>query len=382
MSDNDQVPIVISREEAMLKLKSILKSDSQIIKPDSRENSAKSKAATSGTDKSLSMLDEIKKTKSQPSEPPSMRARNQSMDKSGSVGIRFSQMVNLREYDGELAPETVRSTKQQPIYRVLNFRTDENDLIVDSSPSELKTNKPVKKVQLESFKITRHHLNGCIKAKSMSLDQQCYIRITTDNWVTFQETEAIDTGDESSPMLTKYHFDFIIPIPRHDKSNNDSNTNNNNDNASYSTNNSSLNSASTNNSTNSNTNNNTNDFHDLNRNNSLGNSSLGNNSLMMDFEPSSTSQTSLVSSTTMLRNLTMKGSYGLQNDGSNTSLFSIKDCPTGLEFFVVLKSLGMLYIDDNEKLKYKLKLITPRASVVPVISLGSGKLSSKSSSTF
>ena len=112
-------------------------------------------------------------------EPPSMRGRN-SVEQAASVGIRFSQMVNLREYDGELAAETVRSTKQQPIYRVLNFRTDENDLVVDSSTtsSDLKTNKPVKKVQLESFKITRHHLNGCIKAKSMSLDQQCYIRIT------------------------------------------------------------------------------------------------------------------------------------------------------------------------------------------------------------
>ena len=108
-----------------------------------------------------------------------MRGRN-SVEQAASVGIRFSQMVNLREYDGELAAETVRSTKQQPIYRVLNFRTDENDLVVDSSTtsSDLKTNKPVKKVQLESFKITRHHLNGCIKAKSMSLDQQCYIRIT------------------------------------------------------------------------------------------------------------------------------------------------------------------------------------------------------------
>jgi len=331
MSDNDQVPIVISREEAIIKLKSILKTDSQRL-----EEKA---------------LEEKKKTMNEP--PSTMRGRFNSIEQSGSrpsagsVGIRFSQMVNLREYDGELAPDTVRSTKQQPIYRTLNFRTDENDLIVDSSPSDSKTNKPVKKVQLESFKITRHHLNGCIKAKSMSLDQQCYIRITTDNWVTFQETEAIDTGDESSPMLTKYHFDFIIPIPRHDKSDKDptsilSNTNNNINN---STNNSIVQFHSA--STNSNTNNNTNQI--------------------------STSQTSLQSSTSMLRNLTMTGS-----PSSSNSTFSIKDCPTGLEFFVVLKSLGMLYIDDNEKLKYKLKLITPRASVVPVIALASGIISTDS----
>merc|ERR1712032_1591899 len=350
MSENDQVPIVVSREDAIIKLKSILKSESQ-INSESRINAAKSSSSKpNGINSTINEAASAYDTNEHG--PPSMRSRNQSIEPSASVGIRFSQMVNLREYDGELAPETVRSTKQQPIYRVANFRTDENDFIVESTPSELVVNRPVKKVQLESFKITRHHLNGVIKAKSMSLDQQCYIRITTDNWVTFQETEAIDTGDESSPMLTKYHFDFIIPIPRHDKSNNDSNTNNNFISSSSS---GTINSSSPN-STNSNTNNNT------------------NNSSSSSSPP--TSQTNLQSSTSLLRNLTMQDSQT-----STTSMFSIKDCPTGIEFFVVLKSLGMLYIDDNEKLKYKLMLITPRASVVPVISLGPSQTSVTSSSS-
>ena len=44
MSDNDRVPIVISRDEAIMKLKSILKSESQITsKTESRVDSAKSK---------------------------------------------------------------------------------------------------------------------------------------------------------------------------------------------------------------------------------------------------------------------------------------------------------------------------------------------------
>ena len=183
MSGNDQVPIVISREEAIIKLKSILKTDSQR------------------------------------SEEKALEEKKKPMDEPRSM--RFSQMVNLREYDGELAPDTVRSTKQQPIYRVLNFRTDENDLIVDSSPSDSKTNKPVKKVQLESFKITRHHLNGCIKAKSMSLDQQCYIRITTSRKHPRPRISAVHVGqrsssnsDQSRGSYYKTKIDFKNRLPK------------------------------------------------------------------------------------------------------------------------------------------------------------------------
>ena len=265
------------------------------------------------------------KSDSDPTLPPSMRSeegRN-----SESLNIRFSQMVNLREYDGELAPETVRKTHQQPIYRITNFRVDQNNFIVDDNDIN-KGSKSIKKVQLESFKVTRHHLNGSIKAKSMSLDQQCYIRVTTDNWVTFQETEAIDTGDDSSPMLTKYHFDFIIPIPRHE-------------NSSYNT----------------------------------DNNCATNTNTLINSDSVSSSQTSLISSRSSsinARNLDNNSSLSKTSNLSSTStLFSIKDCPQGMEFFVVLKSLGMLYIDDNDKQKYKLKLIQPRASVVPVISLTS-----------
>merc|ERR1712173_32499 len=265
------------------------------------------------------------KSGSDPTLPPSMRLDNRQSD---SLSIRFSQMVNLREYDGEQPPETVRKTNHQPIYRITNFRVDQNNFIVDDNENK-GSSKPIKKVQLESFKVTRHHLNGSIKAKSMSLDQQCYIRVTTDNWVTFQETEAIDTGDDSSPMLTKYHFDFIIPIPRHENNNNDNNT------------------------TNTNT--------------------------LINSDSVTSSQTSLISSqsSSITRKLesnnnnSMSRSISNLSSSSSSTLFSIKDCPQGMEFFVVLKSLGMLYIDDNDKQKYKLKLIQPRPSVVPVISLTS-----------
>lgn len=312
-SGESQVPIVFDKTESFIKLKSCLKSESII-----KSKSQKSDQTENNNNNNSSSKP---KSDSDPTLPPSMRPDYRNSE---SLNIRFSQMVNLREYDGELAPETVRKTNQQPIYRITNFRVDQNNFIVDDNDNNNnKGSKPIKKVQLESFKVTRHHLNGSIKAKSMSLDQQCYIRVTTDNWVTFQETEAIDTGDDSSPMLTKYHFDFIIPIPRHE-----SNTDNN--------------------------------------------CATNTNTLINSDSPPS-SQTSLISSkTSSIRNLDNNNSISKTSNLSSTStLFSIKDCPQGMEFFVVLKSLGMLYIDDNDKQKYKLKLIQPRASVVPVISLTS-----------
>jgi hypothetical protein len=44
-----------------------------------------------------------------------------------------------------------------------------------------------------SLKISKFHITGEIVAKAMSMEQACFIRLSMDNWRTFQETQALDS---------------------------------------------------------------------------------------------------------------------------------------------------------------------------------------------
>jgi len=140
-------------------------------------------------------------------------------------------------------------------------------------------------------------LNGTLRAKSMSLDQACFVRVTTDKWKTFQETEAIDIGDESSVMQTRYKFDFMIPVPRENVDEN------------------------------------------------------------------------------------LQGPIESNEDTDENGI------PNSIEFFVVLRSLGLLYIDDNDKEKYVLGRIQKRNNIeaalrrssIPVFNSNSGPTTVSSS---
>lgn len=90
----------------------------------------------------------------------------------------------------------------------------------------------------------KYHLNGKITCKAFSEDQNCYVRVTTDAWKTFQETQAICVynyfnendqhvyqkhkfGNDSPEQVGRSHkklgdkiiefqFDFLMPLPRED----------------------------------------------------------------------------------------------------------------------------------------------------------------------
>jgi hypothetical protein len=160
-NNNEQAPVVFDKTESFIKLKSCLKSESII-----KSRSQKSDQTENNNNDNIARP----KSGSDPTLPPSMRLDNRQSD---SLNIRLSQMVNLREYDGEQPPETVRKTNHQPIYRITNFRVDQNNFIVDDNENK-GSSKPIKKAQLESFKVTRHndlnltaqlsfqdHANGC-----------------------------------------------------------------------------------------------------------------------------------------------------------------------------------------------------------------------------
>lgn len=70
------------------------------------------------------------------------------------------------------------------------------------------------KVRLDRLKISKYHLNGWITCASLSMEQHCYVRVSTDNWTTFQETQAIEVGDFDLNGPSKYQFDFLIPMDR------------------------------------------------------------------------------------------------------------------------------------------------------------------------
>merc|ERR1719186_2555098 len=129
MSEKETIPVVFDQTESFTKLKSCLKSESVISKKPSKD------AKRKDTNQENLTIDNKPEFGSNDSVlPPSLRSERR---QSESLNIRFSQMVNLREYDGELAPETVRKTNHRPIYRVLNFRTDELDFVVDKISGDL-----------------------------------------------------------------------------------------------------------------------------------------------------------------------------------------------------------------------------------------------------
>lgn len=163
--------------------------------------------------------------------------------------FRFAPEVitSVREYCNQEPPNFLLINSDQPLYEPLNFKLDENDKIVRESstisledltketdrsirntPDHSQQNSATtstltlskdkdllrKKVRLESLKISKYHLNGFITCASLSLDQSCYIRVSCDNWNTFQESQAIEIGDFNINTPTQYQFDFLIPIDR------------------------------------------------------------------------------------------------------------------------------------------------------------------------
>lgn len=120
--------------------------------------------------------------------------------------FRFAPEVitSIREYCNQEPPNFLLINSEQPLYEPVNFKLDKitgrvirdnikhNDL---SSPTSSATGVPLvendsellrKKVRLESLKISKYHLNGFITCASLSMDQNCYIRVSYDNWTTFQ----------------------------------------------------------------------------------------------------------------------------------------------------------------------------------------------------
>lgn len=163
--------------------------------------------------------------------------------------FRFAPEVitSVREYCNQEPPNFLLINSDQPLYEPLNFKVDDNGKIARecsyASLADLNTTKEAdqrntpdhsqqssaatsiltlskdkdllrKKVRLESLKISKYHLNGFITCASLSLDQSCYIRVSCDNWNTFQESQAIEIGDFNINTPTQYQFDFLIPIDR------------------------------------------------------------------------------------------------------------------------------------------------------------------------
>lgn len=117
----------------------------------------------------------------------------------------------VRSYDGTAPSATVKVSPLSPIYRPRNFLIDDAGVLTQKHAML----KP--KVQLAKVNLTRYHISGEIEARAMSVDQACFIRFSSDNWATFQETEAVNFGNDSCLEKTnnhKYTFDYIIPAPR------------------------------------------------------------------------------------------------------------------------------------------------------------------------
>merc|ERR1712048_376825 len=124
--DSNRTSLPNINDKELPKLKSCLKSESTVSRSPSKSPS-----------KRVSSTDQQTKPDSDESIlPPSLRSEER--DSLGaSLSIRFSQMVNLREYDGESAPETVRKTGHPAIYRPVNFRLDERNTVIQTDSTKV-----------------------------------------------------------------------------------------------------------------------------------------------------------------------------------------------------------------------------------------------------
>merc|ERR1712071_598811 len=113
----------------------------------------------------------------------------------------------LRRYSPQCNSESFTTESYLP----RNFLIDDAGVLTQQNA----TLKP--KVRLTKVNLTRYHISGEIEARAMSVDQACFIRFSSDNWATFQETEAVNFGNDSCLEKSnnhKYTFDYIIPAPR------------------------------------------------------------------------------------------------------------------------------------------------------------------------
>jgi hypothetical protein len=132
----------------------------------------------------------------------------------GPTSSPINQRSSISSSTNEIQPEKINSINSANSNS--NSRTTvENTSLPRSVPNIEEQDLILRqKVRLDSLSITKYHLNGFITCASLSMDQNCYVRVSTDNWTTFQESQAIEIGDFNLNTPTHYQFDFLIPIER------------------------------------------------------------------------------------------------------------------------------------------------------------------------
>lgn len=162
-----------------------------------------------------------------------------------------------------------------------------------------------------SLKISKFHITGEIVAKAMSMEQACFIRLSMDNWRTFQETQALDSDQcslaKTSTNQNRYIFDFLLPVPRDD-----------------------IEVVSK----------------EKERRSSI--NSVENNGLR--------DSTSSISNTGSIIRSSSQPSFSTDSSCIDEDDIDDYGRPFVIEFVIVLRSLGLLYIDDNKGDNYRMKL--------------------------
>jgi len=160
---------------------------------------------------------------------------------------------------------------------------NENEEIIREMPKSTK-------VELKKISLTKYHLTGEITAAAMSLDQSVFIRLTSDGWNTFLETQAVSIGHELQGKFKEYKFDFVLPINR------------------------------------------------------------------KPTEQTEPKRKSLVAPNQSESLLSNRSSRANSVASSNLTMIS-GPIPETIEFYVLLKSLGLFYHDDNKKEKFRLEKV-------------------------
>ena len=157
-------------------------------------------------------------------------SKNQNQ-KSSRAQLKFAPelITSIREYCNQEPPNFIAfSNLSTPLYQAKNFTLNEkNGQIVrqkqdGNKNQDLKILLKTSNVLLESLKIEKYHLNGTIICSKLSSDQSCYIRVSYDNWTTFQETQAVLVQENSKIIgngIRRFCFDFILPVPKNENLN-------------------------------------------------------------------------------------------------------------------------------------------------------------------
>ena len=143
--------------------------------------------------------------------------------KSSQLKFAPELITSIREYRNQEPPNFIAySNLNTPLYQAKNFTLNEkNGQIIRqsncTSNQDLKILLKTVNVLLESLKIEKYHLNGSIICSKLSSDQSCYIRVSHDNWTTFQETQAVLVqGSKINENIRRFCFDFILPVPKNE----------------------------------------------------------------------------------------------------------------------------------------------------------------------